>query len=47
MPGRGKMIGKSNAQDSVWRCKVCTFSNEKEADICSKCREPKTIMKEP
>ena len=29
-----------------WRCKVCKFANEAEADSCSRCRETKTVMKE-
>ena len=40
-----RMIGY-NQDPGKWRCKVCTSLNDKEFQVCSKCDEPKKIMKE-
>ena len=38
--------GKSLASEGKWRCKICTFTNEKELTECHKCHNTKQVLKE-
>jgi len=36
----GQKIGK-DVNDDRWQCKICSFKNDKESDVCSMCDSKK------
>lgn len=37
---------KGQVDVGKWRCKICSFLNEKDLEKCHMCGEQKTVMKE-
>ena len=49
MSTKGVKIGGSTAQRKdmgKWRCATCKMTNEGDAEVCSRCKDEKTVLVE-